>query len=131
VDGASAKAKQVSDSIGKATGMLKSSGQEVKTTVTPSTTVEEVRKADTFPTTSEEGVKAQTEPTVAASQQSMQARSSEIASENQKYTSDLQVWNNLLEKTTDPATKTFAQTRINLLNTNHESNLAQIENKYT
>jgi hypothetical protein len=130
VDGASYKARQVSDTIEKITGKSKDSGQEIKTTVSKPTTVEEVRKADTFPTTSEETVKEQSEPIVAASQQSMQARSSEIAAENQSYTSQLQVWNSLLEKTTDPSIRAYAQTRINLLKTNHESNLTIIENKY-
>jgi hypothetical protein len=130
IDGASSKAKQVSTAIDKVTGKTKDTGQDVKTTVTPSTTVEEARKANTFPTTSEEGVKAQVEPKVAASQNTMQLRSSAIAEENQRYSSQLQVWNDLLGKTTDPATKTFAETRISALEANHKINLTDIEKKY-
>ena len=142
IDGASSKAKQLSESITKATGTVKDLGQSIKTTITPKPTVEEVKKADTFPTTAEETVKAQVEPTVAASQEKMQARSSAIAGENQKYTSGVQVLNTGIQKTTNlynsgGMTKEQYEATINTYNRGlngikvaHENSLATIENKY-
>jgi len=131
VDSASDRARRINEAVKKATGTEKKTGDDIKTTALQTATpINEERKATVIPTTNESTVKAQTEPTVVASQQNMQAMTSEIVNENQSYIQSLQVWNNLLEKTTDPATKTYAQTRINLLNTNHEFNLTTIENKY-
>jgi len=131
IDGASYKAKQVGNVLSPIGGKVKDIGKAITTTTTKPTTPEEARKADTFPTTTEETIKAQTEPLVATSQENIQAMKSEIASENQSYTTQRQVLSGALQRTTDPTTITRLNQLTSNLEATHESNLLVIENKYS
>jgi hypothetical protein len=132
IDGASDKARKVSEDVKRATGTDKKTGEDIKSTVATTTpTINEERLAEVIPTTTEADKKAVTEPTVVASQEKMQAMTSEVAIENQEYNRKMSILTNLLQRTTDPATKTFAEKQITNLNGNHLLNLQSIENKYS